>query len=182
MKKIYSLPSSLQKLCSHESILSQAFPRLTGEHGLQLKTEYWRQKGSASRGDSDQHFPPLLFFHWDEPFHLNSPQNFQGEMVSAPYENLTATAVDTLLQGTPCYKGNYWALTIISMEHPERSVIRDHSNHGRSNEPMNRCPEWIHRFIWLATMIRASSDHWSWSASSQRTKLTVELVWHNVLR
>ena len=57
MKKIYSLPSSLQKLCSHESILSQAFPRLTGEHGLQLKTEYWRQKGSASRGDSDQHFP-----------------------------------------------------------------------------------------------------------------------------
>ena len=49
----------------------------------------------------------LLFFHWDEPFHLNSPQNFQGEMVSAPYENLTATAVDTLLQGTPCYKGNY---------------------------------------------------------------------------
>ena len=121
-------------------------------------------------------------FHWDEPFHLNSPQNFQGEMVSAPYENLTATAVDTLLQGTSCYKGNYWALTIISMEHPERSVIRDHSNHGRSNEPMNPCPEWIHRFIWLATMIRVSSDHWSWSASSQRTKLTVELVWHNVLQ
>ena len=79
-EKIYSLPSSLQKLCSHESNLSQAFPRLTGEHGLQLKTEYWRQKGSASMGDSDQHF-------------------------------------------------------------------QDHSNHGRSNEPMNPCPEWIHRFI-----------------------------------
>ena len=43
MKK-YSLPSSLQRLCSHESNLSQAFPRLTGEHGLQLKTEYWRRK------------------------------------------------------------------------------------------------------------------------------------------
>ena len=55
MKK-YSLPSSLQRLCSHESNLSQAFPRLTGEHGLQLKTEYWRRKGSANRGDSEQHF------------------------------------------------------------------------------------------------------------------------------
>ena len=55
-EKICSLPSSLQRLCSHESYLSQAFPRLTGEHGLQLKTEYWRRKGSASRGDSDQHF------------------------------------------------------------------------------------------------------------------------------
>ena len=26
-------------------------------------------------------------------------------------------------------------------------VIRDHSDHGRSNEPMNPCPQWIHRFI-----------------------------------
>ena len=47
------------------------------------------------------------------------------------------------------------------------SVIRDHSDHGRSNEPMNPCPEWIHRFIW-STMIRVISDHWSWSGSSQR--------------
>ena len=46
-------------------------------------------------------------------------------------------------------------------------VIRDHSDHGRSNEPMN--PLWtrIHRFIW-STMIRVISDHWSWSGSSQR--------------
>ena len=28
------------------------------------------------------------------------------------------------------------------------SVIRDYSDHGRSNEPMNPCPEWIHQFIW----------------------------------
>ena len=44
---------------------------------------------------------------------------------------------------------------------------RDHPDHGRSNEPMNPHPEWIHRFI-LSTMIRATSDHWFWSASSQR--------------
>ena len=47
------------------------------------------------------------------------------------------------------------------------SVIRDHSDHGRSNEPMN--PPWtrIHRFIW-STMIQVISDHWSWSGSYQR--------------
>ena len=28
------------------------------------------------------------------------------------------------------------------------SVIRDHSDHGSSNEPMTPCPEWIHRLIW----------------------------------
>ena len=44
---------------------------------------------------------------------------------------------------------------------------RDHPDHGRSNEPMNPHPEWIHRFI-LSTMIRATSDHWFWSGSSQR--------------
>ena len=27
------------------------------------------------------------------------------------------------------------------------SVIRDHLDHGRSNEPMNPCPELIHRLI-----------------------------------
>ena len=47
------------------------------------------------------------------------------------------------------------------------SVIRDHLDPGRSNEPMNPCPEWIHRFI-SSTMIRVISDHWSWSGSSQR--------------
>ena len=49
----------------------------------------------------------------------------------------------------------------------DQSVIRDHSHHARSNEPMNPCPEWIHRFIW-STMIWVISDHWSWSGSSQR--------------
>ena len=47
------------------------------------------------------------------------------------------------------------------------STIRDHLDHFRLNEPMNPCPEWIHRFIW-STMIRVISDHWSWSGSSQR--------------
>ena len=47
------------------------------------------------------------------------------------------------------------------------SVIRDDSDHGRSNGPMN--PLWtrIHRFIW-STMIQIISDHWSWSGSYQR--------------
>ena len=49
----------------------------------------------------------------------------------------------------------------------DQSVIRDHLDHGRSNKPMNPCPEWIHQFIW-STMIRVISDHWSWSGSSQR--------------
>ena len=47
------------------------------------------------------------------------------------------------------------------------SLIWDHLDQGRSDEPMNPCPEWIHRFIW-STMIRMISDHWSWSGSSQR--------------
>ena len=49
-----------------------------------------------------------------------------------------------------------------------RSVIRDRSDHGRSNEPTN--PLWtrIHWFIWFITMIRVILDHWSWSGSSQR--------------
>ena len=37
------------------------------------------------------------------------------------------------------------------------SMIRVYSDHGRSNEPMNPCPEWIHRFIW-STMIRVISS------------------------
>ena len=45
------------------------------------------------------------------------------------------------------------------------SAIRDHLDHGRSNEPMNPCPEWTHRFIW-STMIRVISDHRFWSGSS----------------
>ena len=47
------------------------------------------------------------------------------------------------------------------------SMIGDHSDHGRSNEPMN--PGWtrIRRFI-RSAMIREISDHWSWSGSSQR--------------
>ena len=57
------------------------------------------------------------------------------------------------------------------------SVIRDHSDHGRSNEPMN--PLWtrIHWFIW-PTMIQMISDHWFWSGSYQRNApqdLPVEL-------
>ena len=47
------------------------------------------------------------------------------------------------------------------------SLIRDQLDHGRSNEPMNPCPEWIYRFIW-STTIRVISDHWSWYGSSQR--------------
>ena len=47
------------------------------------------------------------------------------------------------------------------------SVIQDHLDHVRSNEPIN--PLWarILRFIW-STMIRVISDHWFWSESSQR--------------
>ena len=46
-------------------------------------------------------------------------------------------------------------------------MVRDQSDHNRSNEPMN--PLWtrIHRFIW-STIIRVISDHRSWSRSSQK--------------
>ena len=47
------------------------------------------------------------------------------------------------------------------------SVIRDHSDHGISNKPMNPCPEWIHRFIW-STMIRVSLHSKRFRASSSR--------------
>ena len=50
------------------------------------------------------------------------------------------------------------------------SVIRDHSDHGRSNKPMNPCPEWIHRFIW-STMIRVSLHSKRFGASSSRKKI-----------
>ena len=52
------------------------------------------------------------------------------------------------------------------------SAIRDHSDHCRSNEPKNPCPEWIHRFIW-STIIRGISDHWSWSGSSKKISFTM---------
>ena len=47
------------------------------------------------------------------------------------------------------------------------SLIRDHSDHGRSNKPMNPCPEWIHRFIW-STMIWVSLHSKRFRASSSR--------------
>ena len=48
-----------------------------------------------------------------------------------------------------------------------RVRMSDHSDHVRSNEPMN--PLWTrtHRFIW-STMIWVISDHLSWSKSFQR--------------
>ena len=54
------------------------------------------------------------------------------------------------------------------------SEIRDHADHGRSNELMNFCPEWSHQCIW-STIIQVISDHLSWSGTSQR-KANIELV------
>ena len=54
------------------------------------------------------------------------------------------------------------------------SDITDHLDLGRSNEPTNPCPEWIHWFIW-STMIQVISDHRSWSGSSQRN-ITLLLI------
>ena len=56
------------------------------------------------------------------------------------------------------------------------SVIQDHSDHGRSNESTNPCPEWIHWFIW-STLIQVISDHWSWSGSSERNAPFVNLYY-----
>ena len=60
------------------------------------------------------------------------------------------------------------------------SVIRDHSDHGWSNEPMN--PLWtrIHQFI-CSTIIWVISDHWSWSRSSQRNA-PLDSTWSNHVR
>ena len=43
------------------------------------------------------------------------------------------------------------------------SVILDHSDHGRLYEPMNPCPEWIHRFICMGAFLwdDLDQDHWS---------------------
>ena len=56
-------------------------------------------------------------------------------------------------------------LTLVS-RYRVRSFRYD-PDHGRSNESMNPCPEWIHQFIW-STTFRVISDHWSQSGSSQR--------------
>ena len=47
------------------------------------------------------------------------------------------------------------------------SVICDHSDHGRSNEPMNPLWTGIWQVIW-STMNWVITDHWSLSGSSQR--------------
>ena len=53
------------------------------------------------------------------------------------------------------------------------SVIRDHSDHDGSNEPMNPCPEWIHRFIWSS---------WSeWSRITDPDPVHLKGTHHNVL-
>ena len=56
------------------------------------------------------------------------------------------------------------------------SVIRGHSDHGKSVALTN--PLWtrIHRFIW-STMIRVISDHWSRSGSSQRNAPQIFSSW-----
>ena len=54
--------------------------------------------------------------------------------------------------------------------------LGDHSDHARSNEPMN--PLWtrIHRIIW-STMIQMISEHWSWSGSYQRNGPLDSTLW-----
>ena len=47
------------------------------------------------------------------------------------------------------------------------SVICDHSDHGRSNEPVNPLWTGIWQVIW-STMIWVITDHWSLSGSSQK--------------
>ena len=54
---------------------------------------------------------------------------------------------------------------------PSVSVFWDNLDHGRSNEPMNPCPEWIHWFIIL--IYHDPSDHRSliliWIIPKERT-------------
>ena len=49
------------------------------------------------------------------------------------------------------------------------SEIRDHSDHGRSNELINFCPEWSHHCIW-STSLRASSPIGASETSLARTR------------
>ena len=51
---------------------------------------------------------------------------------------------------------------------PRSAPAWDHSDNGRSNEPMNHFQSgFTNRFIW-SNMIQVISDHWFWSWSSQR--------------
>ena len=56
-------------------------------------------------------------------------------------------------------------------------MIRDHSDHGRSNELMNPCPEWIHRFIWSTVWfpceMSAEIPYWWHSSASVRVYLVM---------
>ena len=65
-------------------------------------------------------------------------------MVSTPYVNLTATTVDTLLR--PATRVIIERLQFIWKTQKDQGseitqIMVD------QNEPMNPCPEWIHRFI-----------------------------------
>ena len=52
------------------------------------------------------------------------------------------------------------------------SVIRDHLDHGRSNEPINPCPEWIHRFIWVVYHLHGQTGAFMvWVNGSQSSGL-----------
>ena len=56
------------------------------------------------------------------------------------------------------------------------SVIRDHLDYGTCFEPMNPCPELIHRFI-LCNVFRVISDHSFSSGSSKRIASLISDTW-----
>ena len=56
------------------------------------------------------------------------------------------------------------------------SEIRDHSDHGRSNELINFCPEWSHHCIW-STSLWASSLIWASETSLARTRERAAKPW-----
>ena len=52
------------------------------------------------------------------------------------------------------------------------SVILDLLDHGRSNEPMNPCSEWIHRFIWVVYHLHGQTGGFMvWVNGSQSSGL-----------
>ena len=103
-------------------------------------------------------------------------KRFCNRFPTANIDFFFGLADDYFIQFRPIYNMSLFEFRVRSFGMiGSGSVIRAHSDRGRSNEPMNPCLEWTHRFIW-STTIRVIFDHWSWAGSSQRNAPLVSLL------
>ena len=180
---VFSLVMQLNMLTDRDNSLSWDFAMCWWNSVVQSTKRFnsvvflQRLKASYSIHLS-QHLSWFLFSSWyticDEQMVLFVSCNFLVIVrrdqfdVSREYVKLTSHILPNVLRRDYCRLEMLDSMGCVPLGWSgSGSAIRDHLDHGRSNEPTNPCPEWIHRFIW-STTIRVISDHWSWNGSSQR--------------